>query len=166
MTESTILKAGDTAPNFELRGTESGETRTYRLSYFTDTGQWVFLTSYAFDFNPVCTGGMCALRDAEFFEFYDDLAILGVSGDGVHAHERFADQHDINFPLLSDTSKEVAEQYGILRAEHDGMRRVHKRAVFLIDDTRTVRFATTIDAEEPADIDLDPINGVLRELRG
>ncbi|PSQ62554.1 MAG: hypothetical protein BRD21_05690 [Halobacteriales archaeon SW_8_66_22] len=33
---------------------------------------------------------MCALRDAEFFEFHDDLVLLGVSGDGIDSHERFA----------------------------------------------------------------------------
>jgi hypothetical protein len=33
---------------------------------------------------------MCALRDAEFFEFHDDLVLLGVSGDGIDSHERSA----------------------------------------------------------------------------
>jgi len=125
----------------------------------------VFLTFYAFDFNPICTEGMCALRDAEFFELYDDLVAFGVSGDGIHAHERFAEQHRINYPLLSDTGKDVAEQYGVVREEYDGMRRVHQRAVFIIDDTRTVRFATVIEADSPDDIDLGPINDVFQDLR-
>lgn len=166
MSSTPILTEGETAPDFTLRGTTDGETRTFRLSDFTDDGQWVFLTFYTFDFNPICTEGMCALRDAEFFEFYDDLAVLGISGDGIHSHEQFADQHDINYPLLSDTGKDVAEQYGVIRDEHDGMRRVHQRAVFVIDDTRTIRFATAIEADSPDDIDLTPINDVLTDLRG
>jgi peroxiredoxin Q/BCP len=108
---------------------------------------------------------MCALRDAEFFALYDDLAVLGVSGDGIHSHERFAEHHDINYPLLSDTAKDVADQYGVVREEYEGMRRVHQRAVFVIDDSRTVRFATTMDAASPEDIELGPINDVLRDLK-
>ena len=46
------------------------------------------------------------------------------------------------------------------------MRRVHRRAVFLIDDTRTIRFVAAIEAESPDDIDLNPLNEVLADLRG
>jgi peroxiredoxin len=122
MDETPMLTVGETAPDFELRGTLDGEKGTYRLSEFTD--------------------------------------------DGVHSHERFATQHDISFPLLSDTSKEVAETYGVVQEEYDGMRRVHRRAVFLIDDTRTIRFVAAIEAESPDDIDLNPLNEVLADLRG
>ncbi|MBB6646403.1 redoxin domain-containing protein [Halobellus ruber] len=142
-----------------------GDRDSYRFSDHTGAGQWVFPTFYTFDFDPICTAGMCALRDAEFFELDDDLAVLGVSGDGIHSHERFAEHHDSNYPLLSDTVKDVADQYGVVRAEYEGMRRVHQRAAFTIDDGRTVRFATTMDATSPNDIELGPINDVLRGLR-
>lgn len=165
MTERPILEVGDTAPDFELRGTHESDRDSYRLSDYTDDGQWVFLSFYSFDFNPICTAGMCALRDAEFFELYDDLVALGVSGDGLFSHEQFAEQHDINYPLLSDTGKDVADRYGVVRAEYEGMRRVHQRAAFIIDDSRTIRFVAVVDADSPDDIDLGPINDVLQELR-
>lgn len=163
---STILAVGAEAPDFELLGVKDGETSTYRLSELTDAGNWVFLTFYAFDFNPICTTGMCALRDAEFFEIHDDIVALGISGDGIHSHQEFANEHNINYPLLSDTGKDVGKQYGVVRGELDGMRRVHQRAAFVIDDTRTIRFVTTIDANSPEDIDLGPINDVIADLRG
>ena len=163
MSGMTVLDVGDAAPDFELRGTCDGVQSTYRLSDFTDGG-WVFLMFYTFDFNPICTEGMCAIRDAEFFDLYENLVPLGVSGDGIHAHEQFAEQYDINYPLLSDTGKDIAEQYGVVREEYDGMRRVHQRAVFVIDDTQTVRFATIVDVESPDDVDLSPINDVLQDL--
>ena len=164
MSATTVLDVDDTAPDFELRGTRDGVQSTYRLSDFTDDGEWVFLMFYTFDFNPICTEGMCAIRDAEFFDLYRNLVPLGVSGDGIYAHERFAEQYDINYPLLSDTAKSVAEQYSVVREEYDGMRQVHQRAVFVVDDTRTVRFATIVDVESPDDIDLSPINDVLQGL--
>lgn len=166
MSGTHILEIGDTAPDFELRGTHDGDRDTYRLGDYTDAGQWVFLMFYTFDFNPICTAGMCAVRDAEFFDLYEDLVPLGVSGDGIHSHEQFAAQHEINYPLLSDTGKDVAEQYGVVREEYEGMRRVHQRAVFVVDDTRTVRFAIVVDADSPEDIDLSPINDVLQGLLG
>jgi peroxiredoxin len=97
---------------------------------------------------------------------YDDFSLLGISGDGIHSHEQLADQHDINYPLLSDTAKDVAEQYGVVSEKYDGMRRVHQRAAFIIDDTQTIRFVAVIEADSPADIDLSEINDVVKELRG
>ena len=109
-----MLDEGTTAPDFELSGTHRGETETYRLSDLTDAGNWVVLTFYAFDFNPICTEGICSLRDTEYFQFEPDMELLGVSGDGVYSHRQFAEQHDINFPLLADTDKRVAEQYDVV----------------------------------------------------
>ncbi|GGI99982.1 peroxiredoxin [Halobellus salinus] len=166
MSGTHILEVGDTAPGFELRGTHDDDSDTYRLSDYTDAGQWVFLMFYTLDFNPICTAGMCAVRDAEFFDLYEDLVPLGVSGDGVHSHKQFATQYSINYPLLSDTGKDVAEQYGVVREEYEGMRRVHQRAVFVVDDTQTVRFATVVDADSAGDIDLGPINDTLQDLLG
>jgi len=160
-----MLEVGDTAPDFELPGVNQEEADTYRLSEFTDAGSWVVLTFYAFDFDPICTEGMCSLRDTELFGFEDDLVLLGVSGDGIYAHREFADQHDINYSLLADTSKEVAEAYDVVREDYEGMERVHQRALYLIDDERTVRFATGVEADSPADIDLRPVLDELRAIR-
>lgn len=160
-----MREVGTVAPDFELRGVHEGEVATYRLSEFTDAGNWVFLIFYAFDFNPICTEGMCALRDTELFGFEDDMVLLGVSGDGIYSHQRFADQHGINYPLLADTSKEVAEAYDVVREDYEGMKRVHQRALYLIDDERTVRFATAVEADSPEDIDLRPVLDELRAIR-
>ena len=121
---------------------------------------------HAFGFNPICTAGTYTRRDAGCFDLHDDLAVLGVSGDGIHSHEQFTEQHNINYPLLSDTGTDVAEQYGVVREVYEGTRRVHQRAAFTVDDTRPLRVVTAIDADSSDDIDLGPINDVLLELRG
>lgn len=38
--------------------------------------------------------------------------VLGISPDPVSALEKFADEQDLNFPLLSDEGHAVAEAYG------------------------------------------------------
>lgn len=109
---------------------------------------------------------MCSLRDAEFFDIYDDVATVGVSSDGVYSHAEFADRHGIGFPLLSDTDRAVGAAYGAVDEEVDGMSRIHRRSVFLIDPDGTVRFSTAVEADSPDDVDLSPINDVLRDLVG
>jgi len=160
-----VLEEGDTAPDFELRGFSGGSTTTYRLSDYTDAGEWVVLTFYAFDFNPICTAGACSLRDAEFLQFEEDLAILGVSGDGTYAHQQFAEEYGMNYPLLSDTSKRVGEKYDVLLDSYEGMEEVHQRSLFLIDPDRTVRLAISVDVESPDDVELAPLVEKIREIR-
>jgi len=66
---------------------------------------------------------------------------------------------------LSDTGKDVAEGYGVLQAEYEGMRRVHERSLFLIDPDRTVRLAITVDIESPEDVEIGPLVDAIREIR-
>ena len=160
-----MLTEVDTAPDFQLRGVFEGETETYRLSDYTDAGEWVVLTFYAFDFHPICTAGTCSLRDAEFLQFEEDLAILGVSGDGTYSHQQFSEQHGMNYPLLSDTSKQVGEEYGVLLDSYEGMEKVHQRSLFLIDPDRTVRLAIAVDVESPDEVELGPLVDSIREIR-
>lgn len=160
-----MLEEGKTAPDFQLRGVHEGETDTYRLGEYTDAGDWVLVTFYAFDFSPVCTEGTCSLRDTEFLQFEDDLAVLGISGGGLYAHREFADQHRMNYPLLSDTARTVGDQYGVVEAEYEGMERVHRRSAFLVDPDRTVRLAVAVDAETPEDVEVGPLVEAIRDLR-
>ena len=53
---------------------------------------------------------MCALRDAEFFEFHDDLVLLGVSGDGIDSHERFATRIGRDGPPLVALDRSVGKK--------------------------------------------------------
>jgi hypothetical protein len=84
------LTHGDEAPAFELPGVGADGIDTFSFDEFTDEGA-LLLSFYPFDFSPVCTSELCALRDAEFFEFLDDVQLWAVSADSVYAHWAFAD---------------------------------------------------------------------------
>jgi len=159
-----MLREGDDAPEFEVRGVQNGDIGTYRLSDYTDDGEYALLSFYAFDFNPICTEGMCSLRNSDWFEFTEDLQVLGISGDGVYAHQKFADEHRLGFPLLSDTDLSVAEAYGVLTDDLEGMPQTAQRSVFLVGPDRTVRFAAAVDADSPADIDIGPVQEAVRSI--
>jgi thioredoxin-dependent peroxiredoxin len=121
-------RPGDTAPDFELEGTDG----TFRLSDLR--GERIVLLFYPGDETPVCTKQFCSYRDRA-----DDLAgldavVVGISAQDVASHRSFRDHHDLNVPLLADVDRAVAKAYGVA-APAIGTR----RAVFVIDEEGIVR---------------------------
>lgn len=159
-----MVKIGDTAPSFELPGTggEGTEIPTYELDDATGDGP-VVLAFYAFDFHPGCTREMCSVRDLSWFDINPNVDVFGISTDRVFSHRAFAEEHDMEFPLLSDSDATVSEAYGVLRPELLGHKRLSKRALFLLDSGGTVRYRWVGDDPE-AIPDLTPLHEALREL--
>jgi peroxiredoxin len=148
-----MISAGTSVPDFELPGIESGDRDRYRLSEYTDEGA-TLLAFYPCDFSPVCTRELCAIRDVEWFTFEQSVQVLAISQDSLYAHQEFAEQHDITFPLLSDTDGDVTEQFDIRYDSWEGQAGLGKRAFFVVDDEQTVRYAWSADdAYEKPDLD-------------
>ncbi len=63
------------------------------------------------------------------------MTVLGVSGDSVAEHKRFAEKYQLPFPLLSDSHKAVAELYDVLKEPgfFEGGKQEIIRKSFLID---------------------------------
>jgi len=117
---------GAAAPGFSLPD-QNGAVR--RLAEWRD--RWVVLYFYPKDDTPGCTTEACAFRD--------DLAkltalgaqVVGISVDDTVSHKAFAEKYSLPFPLLADTTAEVARQYGALS---DWLvLKVAKRYTFLVD---------------------------------
>ena len=107
------LKAGDMAPEISLPAS-TGKT----ISLSDLRGKKVVLYFYPKDGTPGCTQEACGFRDV-----MDDITeagavVLGVSADGLEAHRKFIDKFDLNFPLLSDVQKVVANSYGAREAKN------------------------------------------------
>ncbi len=66
--------------------------------------------------------------------------MLGVSTDSVASHQKFADQFDLNFPLLADTEKKVVEKYGVWQEKNMYGRKSMGlvRSTFIIDEEGTI----------------------------
>jgi peroxiredoxin len=154
---------GATAPAFELPGVSDGTTDSFSLENALDEDRAVLLLFYPFDFSPVCVDELCAIRDAEWFEFTPDLDVWGVSADSTYAHEAFADAYDLAFPLLSDANASTAAEFGVRHEELEGHEDVPQRAIFLVDDERTVRYAWA--TEDPLSRpDFVPVKAAVDEL--
>ncbi|MDA4118232.1 MAG: peroxiredoxin [Thaumarchaeota archaeon] len=103
------LRVGDVAPDFRLPSAARGEVS---LSEFRGIKS-VVLYFYPKDETMGCTKEACAFRDS--YEEFMGLGaeVLGVSSDTVDSHQKFAEHHNLSFPLLSDTDGKVRKAYGV-----------------------------------------------------
>lgn len=134
------LKAGDTAPDFELRSHRGG---TVKLSDLIGKKN-VVLAFHPLAFTPVCATQMTSYEsDVRAFESTDTV-VLGVSIDPQPAKTAWAKELGVkSFDLLSDNYPygEVAKKYGVFR-EKDG---ISERAVFVIDKSGKVTWSKVYD---------------------
>ena len=126
-----MLQQGDPAPDFTLPS-DGGEDVT--LSSFL--GRQVVRYFYPPDDTPGCTVQACDFRDAASRLEGVDAVVLGVSPDSVSSHRKFRDKHGLNFPLLADEERAVADAYGVWKRKKLYGRTFLgiERSTFLIDE--------------------------------
>ena len=121
-----IPKAGLAAPDFSLSD-QNGVM--HNLKEFS--GKWLVLYFYPKDDTPGCTQEACAFRDDLHKLTALGAQVVGISVDDGKSHAEFAKKYHLPFPLLADSSKEVAERYGVLLDMV--VMKIAKRYTFLID---------------------------------
>jgi len=122
----SMLEVGKKAPAFSLQDPTGARVRLSDLA-----GQWVVLYFYPKDMTPGCT-----LEAHNFAKDQPEYAarnavVLGVSVDGIDSHKKFCTKENLNFRLLADTAKRVAETYGSLN--NFLIVKVAARHTFIID---------------------------------
>jgi len=78
-------------------------------------GKPAILAFYPPNWSPVCGNQMVLyLNEVLLFEEHH-AQLLGISVDGRWGHRAFADDHNLNFPLMSgfEPKGEVAKKYGV-----------------------------------------------------
>ena len=130
------ITPGTTAPDFTLP-TDGGGTVT--LSALR--GRPVIVYFYPKDDTSGCTKEACGFRDL-FPDFGAvDAAIIGISRDGVAAHDRFKAKHALPFTLGADVDGAVCEAWGtwIEKSMYGRKYMGIDRATFLVDADGVVR---------------------------
>jgi peroxiredoxin Q/BCP len=103
------IKIGDTIPAIVLKD-QNGEM--YDLKAET-AGKSVVLFFYPKDDSPGCTAQACSFRD-QFEDFKDaNAVVIGISGQSVDSHKKFAEKHRLTYPLLSDEGNKIRKQFGV-----------------------------------------------------
>lgn len=139
------LQLGDVVPNFKQDSTE-GPIDLYDYA----EGKWVILFSHPKDFTPICTTelGQVAKMKADFDQ--RGVKVLGLSVDSLESHEGWVKDIEetqgvaLNFPLLADADRTVANAYGMIHPNSDDVFTV--RSVYVIDPNKKLRLTLTYPA--------------------
>jgi alkyl hydroperoxide reductase subunit AhpC len=136
------INIGDTAPNFRANSTQGSIDFHEWLE-----DSWGILFSHPENYTPVCSTelGMVANLKDEFER--RNVKTLGLSVDSLESHEIWvkeieeAMQVKIDFPIISDDKKEIAELYGMIH--HNSNSNFTIRSVFVIGPDKKVRLTLT-----------------------
>jgi len=120
------------APDFVL---PDGNGNEWRLA--DQRGKVVVLLFYPGDETPICTAQLCSVRDRWDDYLATGAEVVGISGDSVESHRKFAEHHKLPLRLLSDSEGKVSSLYGA-RSLIPGK---VARSVFVIDSEGIVRYA-------------------------
>lgn len=139
------LQLGDTVPNFTQESTEG----TINFYNYID-GHWAILFSHPKDFTPVCTTelGQVAKIKSEFDK--RGVKVIGLSVDPLESHRGWVSDIEevegsrINFPIIADYDRKVANLYGMIHPNADDTFTV--RSVFIIDPQKKLRLTLTYPA--------------------
>ncbi len=139
------LRLGDEAPDF------TAETTDGPISFHEwKKGSWAILFSHPRDFTPVCTtelGAVAGLKP-EFDKRH--VKVMGLSVDPVSDHVRWAGDiqdvtgHALNFPLIGDPDKSIANKYDMLHPNASDTATV--RSVFIIGPDNKIKLSLTYPA--------------------
>jgi alkyl hydroperoxide reductase subunit AhpC len=146
------IRLGDEAPNFKA------ETTQGTIDFHEWKGKdWAILFSHPKDFTPVCTTelGAAAALKPEFDK--RNTKIIGLSVDAVDSHKKWEQDiqdvtgHAVNFPMIADPNREVADKYDMIHPNADNTLTV--RSVFIIDPNNKVRLTLTYPASTGRNFD-------------
>ena len=139
------IRLGDTAPNFTAKTTQGD------INFHEWLGEsWGLLFSHPADYTPVCTTelGMTAKLKGDFEK--RNVKAIAVSVDGMDSHKGWI--NDINetqntnvqFPLIADDDRQVAELYDMIHPNASSKLTV--RSVFIIGPDKKVKLTLTYPA--------------------
>ncbi|MCC8408071.1 peroxiredoxin [Mucilaginibacter sp. UR6-1] len=139
------LRLGDKAPNFKAQ-TSEGEIDFYE--YLGDS--WGVLFSHPADYTPVCTTELG--RTASLKQEFDkrNVKVIALSVDGVESHKGWINDInetqnvEVNFPIIADENREIAESYDMIHPNASLTATV--RSLFIIAPDKSIKLIITYPA--------------------
>lgn len=146
------LRLGDIAPDFEQQSSDGP------ISFHKWLGDsWGVLFSHPADFTPVCTTelGLTAKLKDEFTK--RNVKAIALSVDPVDSHTKWIQDINttqktrVNFPILADADRKVAELYDLIHPNASTTATV--RSLFVIDPAKKIRLTITYPASTGRNFD-------------
>ena len=146
------IRLGDTAPDFTAETTEG---TIHFHEWLGDS--WGVLFSHPRDYTPVCTTelGAAARLKPEFDK--RNVKIIGLSVDPVESHSGWARDIEetqgsaVNFPMIADADKKVADLYDMIHPNASDTATV--RSVYVIGPDKKVKLMITYPASTGRNFD-------------
>ena len=135
-----MIAEGKQIPKFEGVNAKGQKIRSSDLK-----GKRHVIYFYPKDFTPGCTTQ--ADEFAKNFKKFQaaNIEIIGISPDDIESHQKFCKKMNIEYTLLSDTDKKIANAFGVwgkkkfMGREYMGV----NRSTFLVDENGTIIKAYT-----------------------
>jgi len=148
----STIRLGDTAPNFDAP-TTIGE-----INFHEWLGEsWGILFSHPADFTPVCTTELGTASKYKLAFDKRNVKMIAISVDDVESHKKWIDDINetqnttVNFPIIGDGDRKVAELYDMIHPNADSKLTV--RSVFIIDPAKKVKLILTYPASTGRNFD-------------
>jgi peroxiredoxin Q/BCP len=114
---------------------------------------------YPKDDSPGCTKEACSFRD-QFDVFNEANAmIIGISGQSVESHKKFAEKYHLNFTLLSDDGDKIRKTFGV---PENFMGMIPGRVTYVVDKTGKVVYI--FNSQTQATKHVDEALRILKDL--
>jgi len=135
------FRLGDIAPNFEA------DTTHGHINFHDWAGDsWIMFFSHPKDYTPVCTTELG--ETGRLWSEFDRRGVkpIALSVDSVNDHNGWkkdieeVGDCEINFPIIADPERKIAELYGMLPATPPQGLPLTVRVVFLIDPSKKIRW--------------------------
>ena len=153
MTTNECLRVGMPAPDFSATAVVDQEFKDIKLSQYQ--GKYVVLFFYPLDFTFVCPTEITAFSDRYSDFSSKNTEVLGVSVDSKFTHLAWIQTPrneggigDINYPLVSDLKREIAQAYNVLNDDGEA-----DRGLFLINPEGVVMHTTVNKAPVGRNVD-------------
>jgi peroxiredoxin Q/BCP len=148
-----MLGKGDKAPDFTVETTQG----TFTLS---EASNPVVLFFFPKAGTKVCTKEACSFRDSLSEFTGHEATVVGIStNDSLERLREFAEEHDLDYPLISDTDEdgELSKRYGLSGLL--GLSQKAKRATFVVDEGEVVEVVKgLLSSDKHVDESLEAVN--------
>ncbi len=143
-----MLKEGDAAPEFKVL-TDTGEEFDL-AAHKTDK---IVLYFYPRADTPGCTIESCEFRDSVKKFVKKGVTVIGVSPDTTKAQAKCKEKFDLNFTLLADAEKEIANKYEVMKEKNMYGKTVMgvARTTFVIENGKITKIFNNVKPEGHAE---------------
>ncbi len=125
------LEVNQQAPQFELF-----DNKRNKVSLEGLRGKKVVIAFFPAAFTGVCEKELCTFRDSLASFNNLNATVVAISVDAPFANDAFATKNGVEFPVLSDYTREVTRAYGVALDDFAGMPgyTASQRAVFVVGE--------------------------------